>query len=82
MSVNPGFGGQSFIGGVLDKIRALRALVAERGLSALIEVDGGVKPANAKEIASAGADILVMGSGFFESGDYGDLMRQMRALLG
>ncbi len=81
MSVNPGFGGQSFIGGIFDKIRALRALVAERGLSVLIEVDGGVKPANAKEIALAGADILVMGSGFFESGDYGDLMKQMRALL-
>lgn len=81
MSVNPGFGGQEFIPSVLDKIKTLRNLINERGLNVLIEVDGGIKPNNAKEVASAGADILVMGSAFFNSEDYGILMRQLREML-
>ncbi len=82
MSVNPGFGGQSFIPCVLDKVKALKNIIKERGLNVLIEVDGGVKPDNAKEVASAGADILVMGSAFFNSEDYGVLMKKLRGLLG
>jgi ribulose-phosphate 3-epimerase len=81
MSVNPGFGGQEFIPCVLDKIKTLRNLINERGFDVLIEVDGGVKPDNAEEIASAGADILVMGSAFFNSEDYGVLMKRLRGLL-
>ncbi|BCB96967.1 ribulose-phosphate 3-epimerase [Dissulfurispira thermophila] len=81
MSVNPGFGGQEFIPCVLDKIRALRSLINERGLNVIIEVDGGIKPDNAKEVASAGADILVMGSAFFNSEDYSILIRRLRELL-
>ncbi|HAK87938.1 MAG TPA: ribulose-phosphate 3-epimerase [Nitrospiraceae bacterium] len=82
MSVNPGFGGQAFIPFVLDKVKALKGIIKEKGLSVLIEVDGGVKPDNAKEVASAGADILVMGSAFFNSEDYGVLMKKLRGLLG
>jgi len=81
MSVNPGFGGQEFITCVLDKIKTLKNLINERGLNIPIEVDGGVKPDNAKEIASAGADILVMGSAFFNSEDYGVLMKRLREML-
>lgn len=81
MSVNPGFGGQEFIPCVLDKVKALRNLINERGFDVLIEVDGGVKPDNAKEIATAGADILVMGSAFFNSEDYGVLMKRLREIL-
>lgn len=81
MSVNPGFGGQEFIPCVLDKIKALKDIIKERGFNVLIEVDGGVKPDNVREIASAGADILVMGSAFFNSEDYGILMKRLRELL-
>ncbi|MDA8215317.1 MAG: ribulose-phosphate 3-epimerase [Nitrospiraceae bacterium] len=81
MSVNPGFGGQEFIPCVLDKIKALRNIIRERGFNTLIEVDGGVKSDNAKEIASAGADILVMGSAFFNSEDYSVLMKRLREML-
>ncbi|MBI3593102.1 MAG: ribulose-phosphate 3-epimerase [Nitrospirae bacterium] len=78
MSVNPGFGGQKFIPFVMDKIKSLRTVIREKGLNTLIEVDGGVKPDNAVEVASAGTDILVMGSAFFHSGDYIDLMKALR----
>ncbi len=81
MSVNPGFGGQSFIPGVMDKIKNMRDIIKTRGLNTLIEVDGGVKLKNAREIASAGADILVMGSAFFNSKNYGDLMKKLRDVL-
>lgn len=81
MSVNPGFGGQEFIPCVLDKIKSLRNIIKERGFNVLIEVDGGVKPDNAKEIALAGADILVMGSAFFNSEDYEVLMKRLREML-
>ena len=81
MSVNPGFGGQEFIPYVLDKIKSSRNIIKERGFNVLIEVDGGVKLDNAKEIVLAGADILVMGSAFFNSEDYGVLMKRLREML-
>ena len=65
MTVNPGFGGQSFIPFCLDKIRALSALRRERGLSFRIQVDGGVTPDNKAALLAAGADVLVSGSAFF-----------------
>ncbi len=78
MSVNPGFGGQTFIPSVLGKIRRLREMVSARGASALIEVDGGVKPDNAARVREAGADILVSGSGIFESANYAEAIRRIR----
>lgn len=82
MSVNPGFGGQGFISQVLGKIKTLKGILAERGLPVLIEVDGGVKYENAREVADAGADILVMGSAFFHSENYGELTAKLRKVLG
>ena len=82
MSVNPGFGGQAFIPLVLEKIKAVKDIIKQKKLAAVIEVDGGVKLDNAKEIANAGADILVMGSAFFGSGDYADLMKKFRGITG
>jgi ribulose-phosphate 3-epimerase len=81
MSVNPGFGGQEFIPYVTEKIKKLRAALDERNPGCLIEVDGGIGPKNAREIALAGADILVMGSAFYRSGDYKRLASQVRKLL-
>jgi ribulose-phosphate 3-epimerase len=69
MSVNPGFGGQSFIASSLDKIRRLRAQIAGRGLAARIEVDGGVDRGNVKALVEAGAEILVAGTAVFGQGD-------------
>jgi ribulose-phosphate 3-epimerase len=69
MSVNPGFGGQSFIPSSLDKIRRLRAQIAARGLAAKIEVDGGVDQGNARALVEAGAEILVAGTAVFGKGD-------------
>jgi ribulose-phosphate 3-epimerase len=69
MSVEPGFGGQSFIPGSLDKIRELRRLIDERGLSTLIEVDGGISADNAREVFDAGADVLVAGAAVFGKPD-------------
>ena len=68
MSVNPGFGGQSFIPAALEKIRRLREMIGDRPID--IEVDGGVTAANAREIAAAGATILVAGSAVFRTPDY------------
>ncbi|MDQ6857421.1 MAG: ribulose-phosphate 3-epimerase [Chloroflexota bacterium] len=65
MSVHPGFGGQSFIGSALDKVRTLRATLDERGSEAELEVDGGIKPENAKGVADAGASVLVAGSAVY-----------------
>ena len=69
MSVNPGFGGQSLIEGVFPKIEALRERIDARGLSTLIEVDGGVKPGNAHRFTAAGAHALVAGSGIYGAAD-------------
>lgn len=66
MSVNPGFGGQSFIPSALEKIKDLKTLRDQKGLNFLIEVDGGIKLDNAKELLEAGADVLVSGSGVFK----------------
>jgi ribulose-phosphate 3-epimerase len=69
MSVNPGFGGQKFLPGSLDKVRRLRAQIADRGLSVRIEVDGGVDLTNVRALSDAGADILVAGQAVFGGGD-------------
>ncbi len=82
MSVNPGFGGQEFIPNTIRKLKLLRKKISDAGFSALIEVDGGVKPQNAKEIVSAGADILVMGSAFFKSDNYAATMEKLNGILG
>jgi len=82
MSVNPGFGGQEFIPHVMHKITALKKFIKNRGLSTLIEVDGGIKLENAKDVVSAGADILVMGSAFFNSKDYRSTIKKLRRNLG
>ena len=69
MSVNPGFGGQSFIPQTINKIRQLKALILEKNATALIEIDGGVTVDNAAEIIHAGADVLVAGNTVFKSSD-------------
>ena len=78
MSVNPGFGGQAFIPSSLDKIRALRQQIQDRGLSVLIEVDGGVNEQTIAEIASAGTDVFVAGSAIFGSKDYQKTIQSFR----
>ena len=78
MSVNPGFGGQSFIPSSLQKILQARAMIERVGSRALLEVDGGVKIENAAQIVAAGADILVSGSAIFSSRDYGATITAMR----
>jgi ribulose-phosphate 3-epimerase len=78
MSVNPGFGGQAFIPSSLDKIKALRQQIQGRGLSVLIEVDGGVNENTIAAIASAGADVFVAGSAIFGSKDYQKTVQSFR----
>lgn len=78
MSVNPGFGGQGFIPSALGKIKALRDKVDAMGLNVIIEVDGGVKPGNAAEVVSAGAQAIVMGSAFYGSDDYAGVVKAVR----
>jgi ribulose-phosphate 3-epimerase len=78
MSVNPGFGGQSFIPSAMDKIRQLRKRIDDQGLKVEIEVDGGVKPENAASIIDAGADILVAGSAVFGKKDYAAAIRGIK----
>ncbi|MBQ6234994.1 MAG: ribulose-phosphate 3-epimerase [Clostridia bacterium] len=78
MSVNPGFGGQSFIPETLNKIRALKAEIESRGLDTLIEVDGGVNPDTAKLCIEAGADVLVAGSAVFKADDPAEMIRALR----
>jgi len=82
MSVNPGFGGQSFIENSLDKIKTLRRIIRERGLSALIQVDGGVNEKTIQEVSLAGADVFVAGSAIFGSGDYKKTISTFRKLMG
>ena len=77
MSVNPGFGGQSFIETSTDKIRRLRQMILERGLSTRIEVDGGIGPDNVAAIAEAGAEIVVAGSAIFGTDDPQIAVRQL-----
>lgn len=78
MSVNPGFGGQSFIPESLDKLRRLRRMIDERGLKTRIEIDGGIDADNIAEIAAAGAEIIVSGSAIFGADDPGIALRQLR----
>jgi ribulose-phosphate 3-epimerase len=82
MSVNPGFGGQSFIPNVLPKIRALREEITCRKLSVDIEVDGGIKVDNIAEVAQAGGNIFVAGSAVFESKDYAKTIAALRKNAG
>jgi ribulose-phosphate 3-epimerase len=87
MSVNPGFGGQSFIPSALDKLRQVRKLIDASGLDVRLEIDGGVKADNIAEIKAAGADTFVSGSGIFGKGRDGDphrydtIVRQMREAM-
>jgi ribulose-phosphate 3-epimerase len=78
MTVNPGFGGQSFIESCLPKIAALRKMIDGRGLSVELEVDGGVKADNINRIAEAGADVFVAGSAVFNSDDYQSTIENLR----
>lgn len=81
MSVNPGFGGQAFIPGTLDKLREVRQRIDASGRNIRLEVDGGVKVNNIAEIARAGADMFVAGSAIFDQPDYQAVIAQMRAEL-
>ena len=81
MSVNPGFGGQAFIPGSLNKIREVRELLDRRGSDARVEVDGGIKPDNINQVAAAGADTFVAGSAIFASKDYAATISRMRQVL-
>ncbi len=78
MTVNPGFGGQTFIPNVLPKIRQCRRMIDDGGLSTLLQVDGGVNPENAGELAEAGVDVFVAGSAVFR-GDYAQNIRNLKA---
>jgi len=78
MSVNPGFGGQKFIPYVLDKAKEARQRIDASGLDIRLEIDGGVKVDNAKEIAASGVDTFVAGSAIFGSDDYAETIQQMR----
>ena len=81
MSVNPGFGGQSFIPQSLDKLKLIRALIDQSGLDIRLEIDGGVKVDNIRAIAEAGADMFVAGSAIFGPANYYDVIQQMRSEL-
>ena len=81
MSVNPGFGGQSFIPSTLDKLRAVNQRVEESGKNIRIEIDGGVKTDNIRAIAEAGADMFVAGSAIFNAPDYKNVIDDMRREL-
>ena len=78
MSVNPGYGGQSFIPSTLDKLHEARLLIDQSGLDIRLEVDGGIGPANIRAAAEAGADTFVAGSAIFGKPDYADVIRNMR----
>ncbi|MCE1225823.1 MAG: ribulose-phosphate 3-epimerase [Geobacteraceae bacterium] len=81
MTVNPGFGGQSFIEACIPKIQALRGMLDSRGCEAELEIDGGAKPSNVARIAHAGADVLVAGSAVFGSSDYAATIAEMKRLM-
>jgi len=81
MSVNPGFGGQSFIPSTLDKLRQARKMIDDSGYDIRLEIDGGVKVDNIREIKAAGADMFVAGSAIFGQPDYKKVIDEMRAEL-
>ena len=80
MSVNPGFGGQSFIENTYEKVKQLKALISSKGSSTLIEIDGGVTSKNAKKLKVAGADILVAGSFVFKSSDPVNTIKDLKKM--
>jgi ribulose-phosphate 3-epimerase len=82
MSVNPGFGGQKFISNSLRKVVELREMLKDRGLTALIEIDGGVNENNIKSISDAGVDVFVAGSAIFKSPDYKNTIARFKELIG
>jgi ribulose-phosphate 3-epimerase len=82
MSVNPGFGGQSFIPFIIDKIRQLRRMIRERNLSVGIEVDGGIGPSTIAAVAQAGTNIFVAGSAVYGEDDYSRIIAELRTKAG
>ena len=78
MTVNPGFGGQSFIEGTIEKIQELKKIIDEKNLSVDIQVDGGIKPSNIDKVVKAGANIIVAGSAIFNSDDISQTVKLMR----
>jgi ribulose-phosphate 3-epimerase len=78
MSVNPGFGGQSFIPSANDKLAQIRAMIDDAGLDIDLEVDGGVKPGVARQVVDAGADVIVAGSAVFNHDDYAAAIEALR----
>ena len=80
MSVNPGFGGQSFIESTLRKIESLRNRIEKNGLSTDIEIDGGISPQTIARVAGAGANIFVAGSAVYGSANYADTIATMKQL--
>ncbi|MEI7450998.1 MAG: ribulose-phosphate 3-epimerase [Desulfomonile sp.] len=78
MTVNPGFGGQSFIRSMLPKVRALREIIDQSGYEILIEIDGGVSPGTAPDLAMEGADVFVAGSAVFGHPPYDEVIRKLR----
>ena len=78
MSVNPGFGGQSFIPSALPKLAALRKMIDDGGYDIDLEVDGGIKPGTAKQVVEAGADVLVAGSAVYNAPDYAQAIAALR----
>lgn len=81
MSVNPGFGGQSFIENTYEKVSALKALIISKNAHTLIEIDGGVTSKNASELVAAGADILVAGSFVFKSNNPLETIADLKAQI-
>jgi ribulose-phosphate 3-epimerase len=81
MTVNPGFGGQSYITAMNNKIRAARSMIKDSGRSILLAVDGGIKARNARLVADHGGNVLVMGTEIFHSGNYQEKMREIREQL-
>lgn len=82
MSVNPGFGGQTFISSAISKIRDLKAMVHSKNPDVVIAVDGGVNQETIRSVSEAGADAFVAGSAIFGSSDYGETIRKFRSLIG
>ncbi|WP_435313189.1 ribulose-phosphate 3-epimerase [Cellulophaga fucicola] len=82
MSVNPGFGGQSFIENTYNKVKALKELITRKNASTLIEIDGGVTSKNAKALVDAGADVLVAGSFVFKSDNPTETIKNLKELIG
>jgi ribulose-phosphate 3-epimerase len=78
MTVNPGFGGQSFLPGSVEKIRTVRRMIHDRRLSTYVEVDGGIEPATASSVVEAGADVLVAGHFIFTASDVAQAVRTLR----